>query len=201
MFFSSARRREQFHEIVYPHLGFVFNVAYRLSGNRYDAEDLTQEAFATAYDKLHQLRDTGRCRFWLLAILRNHYLRSCEKKRPDLLEVTEDDDYFSVLENLAGDDNPEDILIDRMAAQDVQEILLGLPEKYKTPLVLFYTEEWSYLEIAEGLELPIGTVMSRICRGRELIKKEVLGGRKSRGDGKVITPLFDRTSRTGRGES
>lgn len=198
LFLKGARRREQFLKIVYPQTNFVFNMAYRLSGNRYDAEDLTQETFAIAFQKLHQLKDAGKCKFWLLAILRNLYLRGCEKKRPDLLQVVEDKDYFSILEGLAAEVNPEEYLLEKTATQEVQKIVGGLPEKYKTPLVLFYTEEWSYQEIAEGLDLPIGTVMSRISRGREMVKKEILDGRKRQGEGKVID--FARTSRKGRGE-
>lgn len=197
-FLKGARHREQFLKTVYPHLDFVFNMAYRLSGNRYDAEDLAQETFAIAFQKLHQLKEADKCRPWLLAILRNLYLRGCEKKRPELLEVVEDEDYFSILEGVAAGDNPEESLIEKSTAQEVQKILGGLPEKYKTPLVLFYAEEWSYQEIAEGLDLPMGTVMSRIGRGREMVKKELLKGRKRQGEGKVID--FARSSRIGRGE-
>jgi RNA polymerase sigma-70 factor (ECF subfamily) len=184
-------------QVAYPHLDFVFNMALRLSGNRYDAEDLTQETFATAFRKLHQLKDEGRCKFWLLSILRNLFLRGREKCRPELLDVQSDEDYVTVLENLAGEGNPEEILLDKSAAQEVQAILGGLPEKYQTPLILFYTEEWSYQEIAEGLELPMGTVMSRIGRGRELLKKGLLDRRQGRGQGKVIRPIFAGASRKG----
>ncbi len=198
LFFKGARHREQFLQTVYPKLSFVFNMAYRLSGNRYDAEDLTQETFSIAFQKLHQLKDEGKCKSWLLAILRNLYLNGCEKKRPDLLEAAEDEDYFSMIEGLATGDNPEEFLIEKAGTQEVQKIVGALPEKYMTPLVLFYTEEWSYREISEGLDLPIGTVMSRIGRGREMVKKEILEGRKRQGVTKVID--FARNSRKGRGE-
>lgn len=199
MLFKSDRRRKQFLETVYPHLNFVFNVAFRLSGNHYDAEDLTQETFTVAFQKLHQLKEPGKCRYWLLAILRNLYLRGGEKQRPELLEVAEDDDYCTILESLVAEGDPEKELIQKTAAQEVQRILLGLPEKYKTPLVLFYGEEWSYQEIAEGLEMPIGTVMSRLGRGRELMKRKLLEGRRRQEKGKVIKPLFAMAARTGGG--
>ena len=199
MFFRRSVSEERFMQVAYPHLDFLFNMALRLSGNRYDAEDLTQETFATAFRKLHQLKDEERCKFWLLSILRNLFLRGREKSRPELLDVPNDEDYVAVLENLVGEGNPEEILLDKSAAQEIQTILGGLPEKYQTPLILFYTEEWSYQEIAEGLELPMGTVMSRIGRGRELVKKRLLDRRQGRGQGKVIRPIFDGASRKGRG--
>jgi len=197
VFFRRSVSEERFMQVAYPHLDFVFNMALRLSGNRYDAEDLTQETFAIAFRKLHQLKDEQRCKFWLLSILRNIFLRGREKCRPELLDVQSDEDYVTVLENLAGEGNPEEILLDKSAAQEVQAILGGLPEKYQTPLILFYTEEWSYQEIAEGLELPMGTVMSRIGRGRELLKKGLLDRRQGRGQGKVIRPIFAGASRKG----
>lgn len=190
LFFKSDRYRKQFLKDVYPHLNFVFSVAFRLSGNHYDAEDLAQETFTIAFQKLHQLREPDKCRYWLLTILRNLYRRGGEKQRPELLKVAEDDDYCIILERLVAEGDPEKQLLDKTAAQEVQLILLGLPEKYKTPLVLFYGEEWSYLEIAEGLDLPIGTVMSRLGRGRELMKRKLLEGRKRQEKGKVIKPLF-----------
>lgn len=197
MFFRRSISEERFMQVAYPHLDFVFSMALRLSGNRYDAEDLTQETFAVAFRKLHQLKDEQRCKFWLLSILKNLFLRGREKSRPELLNVASDEDYLTVLENLVGEGNPEELLLDKGAAQEVQAILDGLPEKYQTPLILFYTEEWSYQEIAEGLELPMGTVMSRIGRGRELVKKGLLHRRQAHCQGKVIRPSFAGTARKG----
>ena len=138
-----------------------------------------------------------RCRFWLLAILRNLYLRGREKKRPDLLDVAGDDEYFSIIENLTEEENPEKFLLEKTAAQAVQKILHSLPERYKTPIILHYTEEWSYKDIAEGLNLPMGTVMSRLSRGRDLLKKKLLLGRKQASRGNLITPTFNRNSKNG----
>ncbi len=197
MFFPKDRSRDRFMKTAYPHLDFVFSVAFRLSGNRYDAEDLTQEAFVIAFQKLHQLKDPEKCKPWLLSILRNLYLRSQEKNRPGLLKVQDDEEYSSILENLVREETPEDIFAEKNQFHEVQKILNSLPEKYKTPLILHYTEEWSYKEIAQGLDLPMGTVMSRIGRGRELIKKELIRRQTPRERGQVITPVFARGSRKG----
>jgi RNA polymerase sigma-70 factor (ECF subfamily) len=181
-----------------PHLDFIFNVAFRLSGNRYDAEDLSQETMTVAFDKFSQLKDHERVRYWLLAILRNLYLRSHEKKRPTLLDVPDEESYISVFERMTAEGTPESEFFEIDSAREVQGVLNRLPEKYKTPLILFYTEEWSYREIADGLDLPMGTVMSRIARGRDLVKKELLQSRKTKGERKVIFTDF---SRRGGGKS
>jgi RNA polymerase sigma-70 factor (ECF subfamily) len=191
---NKARRRKTFHEIVYPQLGFVYNMALRLSGNPYDAEDLSQEVCAIAFERLPQLKDPAKCRFWLLSILRNKYLRSLERRRPELLDTTDDESYTAVLEALPTDEDPESLLVGKETAETVQQCLHDLPEKYKTPLALFYTEEWSYKEIASGLDLPIGTVMSRIARGRELVKKALLRRRAREAAGQLIRPPFDGTA-------
>lgn len=173
LFFSERRRRRQFQELAAPCLDFVHNVAFRLTGNRYDAEDLTQETFAVAFRKLHQLREPERCRYWLLAILRNLHRREQTSARVELLTGM-DDDYWDCLEATAQALTPEDIWAAAGAAREIEKYLRELPEKYRLPLILHYTEEWSYQEIAEGLELPLGTVMSRLSRGRELLKRKLL---------------------------
>ncbi len=182
-------------EVAYPHLDSVYNVALRLSGNAFDAEDLTQETFTVAFRKLHQLKEAEKARAWLLSILRNLFLRSREKNRPDLLDVADDQSYAAALDNLAGSDCPEKTFFKQADAQSIQRTLDSLPEKYKTPLILFYTEEWSYREISEALEAPMGTVMSRISRGRDIMKKTLLAESRPQGKGKVITADFAQTER------
>lgn len=183
MFFREARRREAFDRWLQPLAGFAYGIAFRLTGNSFDAEDLTQEAFATAYRKLHQLRDPGKAKPWLVRILRNLYLRSLEKNGPELLEVEDGETYAELLERLVSEEDPEARLSEASEARRVQAFLLDLPEKYRTPLILFSMEEWTYTEIAEALEIPIGTVMSRISRGRTLLKQRLVaaavdGGRE-----------------------
>lgn len=175
-----------------PHLDYVYNVAYRLTGNRYDAEDLAQETFVVACRKLTQLREPERCRQWLLAILRNLYRCERGQKRPELL-VADHEEYGDFMAAAAGQATPEELWASAGGAREVQELLLELPEKYRLPLILHYSEEWSYQEIATGLEMPLGTVMSRLNRGRELLKKKIILRKKRRAVGnKIVVPLFGR---------
>ena len=199
MIFNQRRNRERFMKVAYPHLDLVYNVALRLSGSSFDAEDLTQETFAAAFRKLHQLKDPERARFWLLSIVRNLYLRSREKNQPELLNVPDEASYAAIFNNLVGSDCPEKNYFNRATAQSIQTTLNNLPEKYQTPLILFYTEEWSYREISTGLDLPMGTVMSRIARGRDLMKKALLHEVRPRERGKVISGDFAQATCTGKG--
>lgn len=139
----------------------IYAYAYRLCGSVADAEDLAQTVFLTAHEKLDQLRDSGAARGWLYAILRSHFLKQVRKKRPvpaASLEMNFDD-----LACPVGD--PIDI--DREA---LQIALTELPELHRLVLVMFYFEQCSYQEIAERLEMPMGTVMSRLARAKARLR-------------------------------
>ena len=145
--------------LVDQHYTFVYRYAYRLSGSVLDAEDLTQETFCTAQAKFHQLREPSSARAWLCAILRSHYLRRARRNSPSLFQSL--------------DDLPDEPQMDATAAlpdgvddERLQQLLAEMPEAYRTPIILFYFEEFSYREIAEQMGVPIGTVMSRLARGK-----------------------------------
>ncbi len=131
--------------------------------------------------------------------MRNLFLRSLEKSRPELLKVSDDESYTSTFDNIPGTDCPERNFFERATVKSVQDALNRLPEKYKTPLILFYSEEWSYREISEGLDLPMGTVMSRIARGRDLMKKVLPEEVAPKGKGKLIPADFSKAAGSGKG--
>ena len=139
----------------------IYAYAYRLCGSVADAEDLTQTVFLTAYEKLDQLRDQAAARGWLYAILRSHFLKLVRKKRPTSaasLELNFDE--------LAGSvDEPIDV-----DGEALQIALMRLPESHRIVLVMFYFEQCSYQEIAERLEMPMGTVMSRLARAKARLR-------------------------------
>ncbi len=135
----------------------LYRYAFRLTGSAADAEDLTQEAYCKAQANMKQLRETARAKAWLFRILRNAYLHRArlERRRRHVS-----------LENL--DDLPE-LLPEPLPAVDpgqLQEALNDLPEVFRTPVILFYFEEFSYRDIAEQMDLPLGTVMSRLARAK-----------------------------------
>jgi len=145
----------------------VYRYAYRLSGNLADTEDLTQRVFFAAQRNLGQLRNINRSQTWLFTILRNLFLREHQRKRP------------KVESDLSLDLNrfPETIAnLEEVTSPELQQALNRLPEMARLMLVMFYFEECSYREIAEKLELPMGTVMSRLARAKAALRNELLDG-------------------------
>ena len=141
----------------------LYRFALSLSRRESDAADLTQQTFLLWAKKGHQLRDPGKVKTWLFTSLYREFLG---RKRQQ--------DRFVDVEN-----NPEAIsaqvvpatVVNQMDGEIVQRALLALEEIYRTPLTLFYLEQHSYKEIAATLEIPIGTVMSRISRGKDQLRK------------------------------
>jgi RNA polymerase sigma-70 factor (ECF subfamily) len=151
-------------QLVLDHHREIYAYAYRLCGSIADAEDLSQMVFLTAQEKLGQLRDTEKIRSWLYAILRSHFLKLCRKKRPVTAAAIEMD-----FDQLA---QPVDGAID-IDREQLQNALDALPDTHRLVLVMFYFEECSYQEIAERLETPMGTVMSRLVRAKARLRAEL----------------------------
>jgi len=164
--------RARFKQLTFPHLEFLYNVALKYTGRPYDAEDIVQETLYTAFRKFYQLRDDNKCRQWLFSILRTTFLRERQlfKKRPFL------DDGSGYLKHITNEsaDSLSATIEKKMNKAMVQAALDELPEKHKSPLILFYMEDMTYQEIADLLEIPIGTVMSRLARAKKRIKKDLL---------------------------
>src|SRR5689334_15644442 len=134
--------------LVEDHYVALYRYAYRLSGSAADAEDLTQEAFCKAQAHLSQLRDQGRVKPWLFSILRNTYLH---RVRSDNLRGCLSLDEVGEVAEAASDPLPE------VDPERLQQALNELPEVFRTPVVLYYFEDFSYRDIAEQMDLPMGT--------------------------------------------
>jgi RNA polymerase sigma-70 factor (ECF subfamily) len=152
--------------LITEHHRALYRYAYRLAGSSADAEDLTQQTFLVAQEKLHQVRDAQKVRGWLFTVLRTCYLKSCRKRVP-LLAANLELDVNTIPEEL-----PDEDQIDR---QLLQEALNELPDEFKLVLTMFYFEECSYKEIAAQLEVPMGTVMSRLSRAKGHLRQKLLG--------------------------
>jgi RNA polymerase sigma-70 factor (ECF subfamily) len=143
----------------------LYRYAYRLTGSVGDAEDLTQETFCKAQHKRDQLRDPLKAKAWLFSILRNAYLHRVrtEKQRPCLSL----DQVGELAEPLPDPLPPVD-------PERLQQALHELPELFRTPLILYYFEDFSYRDIAEQMDLPLGTVMSRLARAKAFLRSRLL---------------------------
>lgn len=142
------------------HQDAVFRYAFRLSGCTSTAEDITQEVFLRAFQNLHQLRDAAAVRGWLLVIARNEFLRWCRKSKASGLAVNPQEC------DLAAESEQPHIDLQEWVGSALQQ----LPDEFRLVLLMFYFEELSYAEIAEQLNIPLGTVMSRLNRGRAHLK-------------------------------
>jgi RNA polymerase sigma factor (sigma-70 family) len=163
MQWPGSKRKVQ--ELVEEHYSSLYRYAYRLSGSATDAEDLTQETFCQAQAKLRQLRDWSRAKAWLFSILRNGYLHRLRAHKVENL----------VSLNGVGElpERPPEPLPDVDPAR-LQEALNELPELFRTPVILYYFEDFSYRDIAEHMDVALGTVMSRLARAKAHLRSRLL---------------------------
>jgi RNA polymerase sigma-70 factor (ECF subfamily) len=152
-------------KLVEEYYGSLYRYAYRLTGAAADAEDLTQEAFCQAQLKLGQLRDAGRAKAWLFSIVRNAYLHRLRARKQEHAVSL---DWVGDLPERLPDALPE------VEPGRLQRALGELPEAFRTPVILYYFEEFSYREIAEQMDLPMGTVMSRLARAKAHLRARLL---------------------------
>jgi RNA polymerase sigma-70 factor (ECF subfamily) len=143
----------------------LYRFAYSLTGNADDAFELTQETFARFLSKHGQIRDSAKIKAWLSTTLYRTFLgwKRREARHPHI-ELSQVQDELPVR-------GPE--TVDKLESDSVSEALFEIEERYRTPLALYYFEQLSYVEISEVLEIPIGTVMSRLSRGKELLRKSL----------------------------
>ncbi|MBI3408561.1 MAG: RNA polymerase sigma factor [Planctomycetes bacterium] len=152
-------------ELVEAHYGTLYRYAFRLSGSAAEAEDLTQDTFCQAQSKLRQLREPDKARPWLFAILRNAYLHRVRDRK---IENSVSLDCVGDLPDRLHEPLPE---IDPVR---LQEALDDLPEVFRTPVILFYFEEFSYRDIADQMGVPIGTIMSRLARAKAFLRGRLM---------------------------
>ena len=151
--------------LVEEYYASLYRYAYRLTGKCADAEDLTQETFCTAQRKLGQLRDPQRVRPWLFSILRNAYLhRTRNEMQERCISLADMNDLPELAPEALPDIEPEQL----------QQALDELPESFRTPIILYYFDEFSYRDIAEQMDLPLGTVMSRLARAKAHLRSRLM---------------------------
>jgi RNA polymerase sigma-70 factor, ECF subfamily len=162
---AGARQPPTVESLVADYHAALYRYAFRLAGTQPDAEDLVQQTFLMAQQRIHQLRDPQRARQWLFAVLRNVFLKSCRRTPPvdaTSLEVAP--------ENWPEPASEEDQDFD---TEQLQQALRELPDESRLILVMFYFEQASYKEIAEQLNLKMGTVMSRLARAKEKLRRRL----------------------------
>jgi len=175
---TDAARSRRFEQLALPHLDAAYNLARWLCGNAHDAEDVVQEAFMRAFRFFDTFRGDS-ARPWLLAIVRRTWYTEWRRRAPshEMLEFDETMDDATFDGWSAGADDPQTLLIRDEDVQQVHDALARLPVEYREVLILRELEEMGYREIALVADMPIGTVMSRLARGRRKLA-EVLRGER-----------------------
>jgi len=165
--------REAFAELVEIYKDKIFQLAYRMVGNRQEAEDIAQETFLRVYANLHQFNESYKFSTWIYRIATNLCIDRGRKKRPDFsldeqAEGTEGLDWYSRL--ASRDRTPEEKVVTQELQETVQDALNELAPKYRSIMILRYIEDLSLQEISEVLKLPVTTIKTRIHRGREALR-------------------------------
>lgn len=169
-----------FEAEVLPFMDSLYSTAYRMSRNRQDAEDLLQETYLRAYKYYDKFQEGTNFKAWLFKILKNTFINRYRKRQRQPLKNSFDEieDAFEskLLESplTARGATPEEELMVDALDQDVQKALEALPEDYRTAVELADLQGMSYREIADQLEIPLGTVMSRLYRGRRKLEAVLL---------------------------
>lgn len=165
-----------FGEIVEIYKDKVFQLSFRMLGNRHEAEDIAQEAFIRAYVNIQSFNINLKFSTWLYRIATNLCIDRIRKKKPDYYldaEVAGTEGLTMYSQIPAKTPLPEDD-VESLELQDtIQREISNLPEKYRTVIVLKYIDELSLNEISEILDMPLGTVKTRIHRGREALRKQL----------------------------
>jgi RNA polymerase sigma-70 factor, ECF subfamily len=167
----------QFAELAMPFMDQLYSAALRMTRNPADAEDLVQETYLRAYRGFGGFQAGTNLKAWLYKILTNTYINiyRAKKRRPDEVDFDSAEDFFLFrrlggLEAAEAGKTPESLVLDAMPESVVKDAIDALPEQFRVAVLLADVEGFSYKEIAEMTEVPIGTVMSRLHRGRKQLQ-------------------------------
>ncbi len=168
-----------FEAVAMPFVDALYNTAYRMTRNAEDAEDLVQETYLKAYRYYDKFEDGTNFKAWLFKIMKNTFINNYRRKQqtPPLSDFAEIEEAFEsqVSKDASGQiKSPEQEYLENVLDEDVQRALDHLPPDYRMVVLLADLEGFSYKEIAEILEVPVGTVMSRLYRGRRLLESAML---------------------------
>jgi RNA polymerase sigma-70 factor (ECF subfamily) len=171
---SAARDRTRFEEDALELSDQVYRVARRLAGSREAAEDLVQETYVRAFRNWRSFEPGTNLRAWLLRILTNLNIdRGRKSQRSPDMQPLEEGDYF-LYGKLGDQEEPdEEKLVERLSQDSIVEALAAVPHNFRDVIVLVDISEFSYADTAQILDIPIGTVMSRLHRGRRILKQEL----------------------------
>jgi len=169
---DESEKRRRFEAVALPHLAAAYNLARWITRNDHDAEDVVQEAYLRAFRSFDGFHG-GDTRPWLLAIVRNTSINSLKRRSPRSSAMSLDESANLLAADVAG---PDERMLQAVNHELVCRALDELPEEFREVVVLREMEGLSYKEVAEVTDTPIGTVMSRLARGRKLLRVTLTRG-------------------------
>jgi RNA polymerase sigma-70 factor (ECF subfamily) len=182
---QQRRLDERFEREALPFMSELYAAAVRMTRNPADAEDLLQETYLRAYRAFASFQEGTNLRAWLYRILTNAFINTYRKRQREPQTVSDDEleDWYlyDKLGMDAAEASAEATVLENLPDQDVQDALASLPEQFRLAVLLADVEGFSYKEIAQILDIPIGTVMSRLHRGRRALEKRLWSVMRERG--------------------
>jgi RNA polymerase sigma-70 factor (ECF subfamily) len=197
-------RAWNFEDATMPYLDALYNTAYRMTRNSEDAEDLIQETYLKAYKYYDKFQEGTNLKAWLFKIMKNTFINAYRKRQ----QVPPETDFGEIegsFESLVSEEvirsikDPEEELVAGVLDEDIQSALEELPEDFRMVVLLADLEGFSYKEIAGILDVPVGTVMSRLYRGRRLLEAAMLDYARDHGylrDGEPPAKMRSRSAKT-----
>ena len=181
---STKKKHTEFEAEALPHMDVLYNFALRTTGNEDDARDLLQETYLKAYRFWDKYEQGTNIRAWLFRIMKNTYINRYRKevKEPDKVDYEVVENFYNSIRAQSADPNDlQEKLYGNLLGDEVAKALESLPDDFRTVVILCDIEGLTYEEIAEFVDRPIGTVRSRLHRGRKLLQEKLYDYAKQRG--------------------
>jgi RNA polymerase sigma-70 factor (ECF subfamily) len=181
---DTKKLHKEFEQEALPHMDILYNYAMRMTSNPDDAHDLLQETYLKAYRFWDKYEKGTNIRAWLFRIMKNTYINLYRKtvKEPDTVDYDEIKNFYNTIKDESADPNDlQEKLFGQLLDDEVAKALESLPEDFRTVVILCDIEGLTYEEIADFVECPVGTVRSRLHRGRKLLQVKLFEYAKSRG--------------------